>query len=162
MKVRAITIGTSFISLFNCVCMYHIRKYHAGQMKVSALVHHLFPYSIVVSVLHQKISSGINFKTFFSNQTFNKNNMPSSSFKITVSFLTNSIGIFISTIGSAPRSHPPPDVASYVHKDLLAKWSSCSWPPSCRIGWGHRRFWVLPSTNSGCQQNYNSLDLRSK
>ena len=52
MEVRAITIGTSFISLFNCVCMYHIRKYHAGQMKVSALVHHLFPYSIVVSVLH--------------------------------------------------------------------------------------------------------------
>ena len=37
MKVRAITFGTSFISLFNCVCVYYIRKNHAGQMKVRAI-----------------------------------------------------------------------------------------------------------------------------
>ena len=37
MKVHAIAIGTSFISLSNCVCVYYIRKYHAGQMKVRAI-----------------------------------------------------------------------------------------------------------------------------
>ena len=35
--MRAIPIGTSFISLFNC-CVYYIRKYHAGQMKVRAII----------------------------------------------------------------------------------------------------------------------------